>query len=662
MTSLSAWAVTERIDQYTGPIKSGTTLSVVTESGLVAAQSDGTVSGVTLTASITLTANRVMTKPLNVAPGAVITLGAFTLTLPSFSASYTQCFSGSGVILSAGSCNMAMAVWWGSSGAALQQAITAGATAGVPIWIGDRGTTWGLTAGLTLPSHTHLYGDGAVINSVAVTTAAEAKGSLGGNIGLTVNADAATYSVTVSNSAGFVVDEWVLVCSSDKYPYTANYEVDRGEFKRIRAVAGNIIYFATPLEDAYTVGLGATVYHVNWVTDIRISGITFQGVDTEAGDNYGVRLTLVRDSKVDRCQFLGYEYYALSYEQSLEGEAWSNYVDGVQYEGAGGALFYAFVVVDASQNINIHDNIVTKNRHLGVTSAHSSGQGYYGQPLNCVFDHNIAYDMQAGTDGTSYAFEHHGFGKYIRFHGNVVNGACCGAHVDEGGWVDITDNIFTNLSVGGITLADGAATVLNDVKIHGNYISTEVGHGAYHGYGIRYLGPVGCVLTDIDIADNTIVNFNSSGNHGIGFTTNTANRRGLIIRNNSIFSGVLGAQDADSGYGIALINNGGWIVSGNYLSGSRSGIYSNTDTALAHRNVIINNVIEYDNTATAGWSIYVKGDRNLVKGNVIKHGWVGIGVIAGGIDNLVTDNVNIGTVTPIQDGGTTTILRNNDTL
>jgi len=542
--------------------------------------------------------------------------------------------------------------------AAIQAAIDAG-----NLIYFDAGKTYKITATLDLSAgNKTLLGNGAVIDQTGIVSgnkwAMKAVGELSAlTTNLTVNAPVSSYSVTVASSAGFAVDEWVLIHSDAHYDFYNGgaYLVDVGEFVRIRSIVGSVISFTTPTSSSsYDTADTARITKVDFRENINIEGLTFQGSNTAGGDERGLVLQYVNGFNVQNCSFNEQDIYQLELSMSIRGNVTDNRFYGVFYDGATGTIFYGVVVLDSSQYINIGDNIFERVRHGVTTTAKGGGQGAFGQPLYINIHHNQMLDAMAGDAGRSWGFEHHGFGLYISFNNNMVNGGYGGVNIDAGFGCEIIDNVFTNMSHSGIEMG-GSAIRLGNILISGNHVSRETNDIVVDSYGIYVDDAIVTSVNDVIISNNFIVGFDRADSVGI-YISNTPDPRNIVVKNNTVSTGTSG-QDADSGYGIVNYAPETEIV-GNTICNYRQGIFVGTD---ASEVVVKSNIVRFDTNPSAGFSIYCNGDNAVIDTNTLIRPYIGIRIDTDSNNSLVTNNTMKAVVSAaVSDLGTSTTKVNNN--
>lgn len=541
---------------------------------------------------------------------------------------------------------------------AIQNAINAASA----IDFGDESNTYLISSTLDLSAgNKWIHGTGATIDATGLTgggikIAMKAEGALSNTTTLlTANASTTSYSVSVTSATGFAVGDWVLIGSDGTYSFydSVSYLVEVGEFLRIRAISGTTIYFSTPITSAnYLTADSAFITKVNFCENITVQGITFKGPATAAALHSGLVFRYVNGIDVTQCQFNGQDIYQLELGASIRANVLNNRFYGVFYDGITGTIFYGVAVVDCAQYINIGDNIFERVRHAVTTTARSRNQGFYGQPLYINIHHNQMFDAMAGGAGRSWGFEQHGFGAYISFNNNMVNGAYGGVNVDAGFRVEILDNVFTNITHMGVDLGDNA-NALGNIKVSGNHISVETNEIAVNTYGVILQSGV-TDINDIEISNNFVIGINGPSS-GAVYLNSTTTSRGVLIKDNTFVTGG-GTQDSDSNYAVITFAENVQITN-NAIQNYRQGIRLAADNCVAK-----NNTITYGAPAAAGSGILVDGvDYCVVDNNLNINAFVAIGIAAGSNNTLAVNNVSRGAVSSAFNNlGTATTAANNN--
>lgn len=489
---------------------------------------------------------------------------------------------------------------------AIQNAINAESV----LYFGDHTNTYKITDELDLSAgNKHLFGHGATIDMQSIPSGnlwgMKAQGSAGSGTSITSGADVGSYTINLSSTSGFAAGDFVHITSSDNYPYGGgSYNVNKGEIRKIRSLVSNTsITFTTPLLDTYS--SSPVVRPITWVENIHISGLTLQGSNTPARGERGIVLQYVRGFEVSDCKLDGQDQYQIEASSCIYGTIEKNFLRSAYYNGVTGTIFYAIAIVDCSQWINVAHNIGDRARHLVITAARSSGQGFYGQPYYINIHHNHFYDSMAGGAGRSYAYEQHGFGRFVSFNFNTADGCHSGLRLEMPQDCTAIGNIFRNYGYAGI-IVGGSGTAIKNVLIANNLISKYTGEvtgvqGAFRveavGATIENLKFVGNVMTDT---------FNASAANGAGISIGGNTYSDVSIENNQIdagtdanTSGVLAAGSAD---GIEILNN--------QIYRYRQGIALSSSSCIVRGNTIKNSAVQ-----ATGYGLYSNGDRNVFQGN-----------------------------------------------
>lgn len=500
----------------------------------------------------------------------------------------------------------------------LQNAINYAKSIGATLDLGGSQYTYKITTALTGGSNLHIVGGGATINMSAISsgqkTAIVFAGSAGAGVAITSGATENSYTITVGNTSGFAAGDYVQISSGNFYPYGGgSYNVAKGEIVRIRSLVSNTsITFSTPLMDNYTTN--PVVRPVTWVENVSIKGVRFIGLDAPATAQRGVALRYVKEFDVSDNTFIAQDIYQVECASSIIGRINRNNFTGVYYDGVTGTIFYGIAVVDCSQWVEIAGNIGDQVRHLVVTTSRTAGQGFYGQPYWINIHNNISYDSMAGGGGRSYAYEQHGFGRYIMWIGNQAHGCYAGFNMDGG-----QDNVFIGNQICGYgyqgIIIGESGTKTQNVLVANNTIDDytgEVTSGLPAGIRLE----VSDEMSGVTIQDNVITNCTSiaSPNIGQGISIGTSTvMQDVLIKDNKLTTR-LGVESAGTyaiatatavkarfvgneclGWrnGIAIFGNGCQVEGGsirNYSVGATGfGLYSNAGSTI-FKNVHLENI------------------------------------------------------------------------
>ena len=541
---------------------------------------------------------------------------------------------------------------------AIQAAINSGAT----VYFGGPSDTYKITSTLDISNgDINLIGNGATIDATGITSgnkwAMKAVGGLAATTTLlTADASNQTYSITVTSATGFSVNDWVLLSSNDPYTQYSNasYVVYAGEFLCIRSIVGTTITFTTPIVSAptqYTTANSAKITKTAFVENISISGLNFLGSNIAGQGERGLVLQYVKNFNVENCNFTHQDIYQLEVTMSIIGNIVNNTFYGVFYDGTTGTIFYGLVFLDSSQYVNAGDNIFQQVRHAVTTSSKSNGQGGWGQPLYINVHHNQMFDAQAGGAGRSWGFEQHGFGQYISFNNNMVNGCYGGINVDAGFNIEILNNVFTNIWFVGIQIGSTAVNVSN-IFCSGNTVSMETNETAQITYGILLNNTTG-YANSIILNNNFISNINGLNSYGVYIQSSPTNIN-ISIQGNNIIAGESG-QDSDSAYAIAS-NAAEATIANNICTNYRQGIYN-----FGTYSLIKGNTVRYTSNASSGYGIYTIGSNSIIDGNVLIRPYSAIFIAATTSNAVVTNNVIKNYVSAgLTDNGTGTTKVNNN--
>lgn len=523
---------------------------------------------------------------------------------------------------------------------------------------GDSENVYIINSQLDLNDNQTIHGRGATINYSSRTGSTQygirCDGSLSAtSTTLTSNATIGDFTISVTSGSSFVEGDWVLLYSEDTYShYAAAGNFRYGEYLRVYSSTSNSVTFTTPvIEGTYTTGNTATIKKVDFKSGIRIDGLKFVGYNNNSANTNGIGLTYVSDFIVSNCNFEFSDAYAMFIQNSIDGRIYGNKFYGVAAVTSGSAsVHYGVTIVDACSRIDVGSNHFERYRHGVITTATEN----YGQPTYINIHHNTMHNAQAGQYARSWAYEHHGFGRYVSFNHNSCNGGFGGINVDAGFDVVVSNNTFTNLTYYGIHLGDDAA-LLGRIVVSDNFIHQETADVAATSYGI-FLDSVSTSVFDITISDNLISGFNQANSAGMNLTGNSSASRNIIVQGNTLTCDS-NSQDADSGYGI-LCYTDHTTIKNNSIDSYRQGIYINSDDT-----VVQGNTYTFATAASAGYGIYVDAVDNVaVVGNNFMQCYEGIFVNTGATDVIVANNIGIGTVSTFYtDNGTGTVSANNNT-
>jgi putative cofactor-binding repeat protein len=424
---------------------------------------------------------------------------------------------------------------------------------------------------------------------------------------------------------------------------------DYGEILQIRTIASTDVTFATPIINSYTIN--PVLYPVVWMNNIVIDGLDIRGSDTAADGFMGICLRFVKNFSVRNCKISGIDYYGIEINSSIHGEVRNNFIKGVYYDGATGTIFYGIILMNSCQYVNVHGNIGHKNRHLVVTTANTSGQGYYGEPLFINIDGNIFHDPEVGGNGRSYAFENHGFGRFIVWSNNISNGGYSGFNIENGSENTLIGNIIKSYAYSGIIIG-GSGKGATNLCIKDNTISGMTNERA--GHAAILVEAITSTFANLSISGNSIKNpYNSSADEeGIRLRANTYTN--CIIDGNKIYSTV-----DNISYGIYCEAGSDAInIINNSIYGFRNGV-----GVLGDKCIVKGNIVNNSSAKVNGYGLYSSGTESVIQGNIVRYMAAFVNLAAASTSNLFINNQNIDcTDGSITDAGTTNTKRDNDTL
>lgn len=407
-------------------------------------------------------------------------------------------------------------------------------------------------------------------------------GSLGSSLSLSENALEGAASVTLASTSGLSADDWVLIGSAGTLPDgLTGYLANVGEIKRIRTIADGVVTFEDNLFYSYNTSDSAFVKEITFKKNITVSNLTIRGTDSPNGET-GLLLRYAKNVIVENVNFEYVDVNQLQIDSSIYVNVMKNHFWGTYYDGITGNNFYAVVVQNCSQWINVIGNTSVECRHLFVCTANSSGQGLYGQPLFVNVEGNIANHCNA-----SYAYENHGFGRYINIIGNTANKCYNGVHVC-GGYMNIEGNMLYDCSNIGIGLDTGLN--IRDINIKGNQLIR------CSGYSISLSGTATYLINGVTIEGNRIVEYSTSYAIYINQYASNVNVIGNSVKGNG------GA----TGYGICNLSANA-IISNNRIGNKAGGVYNTGNNSIITDN--------HFNVTTQVSGIYNQSDDTTITGN-----------------------------------------------
>jgi hypothetical protein len=459
-----------------------------------------------------------------------------------------------------------------------------------------------------------IRGDGIIDNSV-----------------LSSNATEGAYSVVVTTGEGvkFSAGDYVMLTSEDLYNYPAA-SVKRGEIKQVQSVSTDTITFREAIYETYTTANTAKLNKLSLLENINLTNVKIVGADTEGNLDVGIRCQYVKDISINSCRFENMDLYECALFDTIDFDVSDNYFDGVRYVTTGTG-YYGVVLFNCCQWGTVTNNNGQELRHLVTTS--SSGS-FYGQPYFVVVSNNIAVNSMAGGNTASWAYENHGFGRWIAWNNNIADSCHTGINIEKGDQI-IKGNIFRNCRQNGIYF-DTDGVELKNILIQGNNISKSTTESTSGGvFGISFASSAAQVRENILIDGNIIDGFGFAGRSDFGMRvyTGSGSAKNCVISNN-IFTNPNSYESSDFGL---YIEQPKWSIRNNTIRDYERAITITPDSGGC---VIDGNHIEVTTISSTQSALSLLGNGNIVKDNIFKNVY---GSISGsGILNVIEGNIEIG--------------------
>lgn len=462
---------------------------------------------------------------------------------------------------------------------------------------------------------------------------------------LASNAVAKTYSVTVSTGEGskFAAGDYVLLASEDLYNYPSA-SVKRGEIKQVQAVVGDVVSFREAIYEGYTTANTAKLNKLSMLSNIVLDNVKIIGTNTENNANVGFSANYVNGLVVRNGSFKDIDLYELALYNVVNFDVAANQYDGVRYTGTGTA-FYGIALFNCTQWGTVRANRGEELRHLVVTS--SSGS-YYGQPYFIAICHNVMRNAMAGDGYASWAYENHGFGRFITWANNLADSCHTGINLEKGDQV-VVGNILKNCRISGINI-DTEGREMQNILIANNLIGTvtqESPSGLL--FGISLLTSASQVRENILITGNILHGFSFSGRSDFGLRIYPAsgNAKGCVISNNIIQND--GAYESTD-YGLYL-EQGGWIVRGNTFKDYERAIA--LVASAADNTTIQGNDFSVTSIASTQAQISAAANNCIIVHNIFRNVYRSIANT--GTGNIIHGNSEIAATSPVTDAGTSSV-------
>lgn len=467
---------------------------------------------------------------------------------------------------------------------------------------------------------------------------------------LSANAVEGDYTVTLASGGGaiFSGDSWVQLVAEDAYDFNGSDFVKRGEIKYLlKQPSTDVLQFDTHIYENYTTANSAKVFNVSFIENVTVSGLSFVGIGTEAGNDFGVRAFWVNNLTVKDCHFIDFEFYALAFQNCIHGSARNNYFDGVRYQSSAGSIFYGLVLLNNTQWFTAHGNIGRELRHLVTTTSTATD---YGQPFFGTVSNNVMESAIGGDGFASYAYENHGFGRFINWIGNVADSCWSGFNFEIGDQV-VVGNVIRGCRSNGFLFGDtNAGRNLENIIISNNYVDLATSDSTSPFYGFFFPNNVNSVRRNIIISNNTVTNTNAtnrSAAYGIRILGGLGAADNCTITGNT-FNNVAEASPSDFCLRIEQAN---WTATNNSIRNFQRAVYvaPTADNIVINGNIFVN--VAYTSTLSF---VQIFSNNCAIANNTFKNSYRTITINTGVTGTKISNNTEYSIAQPISDSGTGT--------
>jgi hypothetical protein len=504
--------------------------------------------------------------------------------------------------------------------AAVQNAVNAAATAGLPVYF--PAGTYKVTSTIVLPGNLQIIGAGrsrVTIDGSGLTTAyqpiLQAAGTTGTSTTLSANVAEQSLTCTVASAAAFTAGDYVRLESTAS---TGADGVLAGEILRILSISGTTITFETYTQDAYTTANSAKITKLSMVDGIDISGITIQGqINPATALLCGIQLRLCINARVSDIGIRYCHAFGIDNWESLR----TRITNSDFYYCENDALGYAICNDGAAQ-----DTVVTGCSFVRCKTAieHTGSTGTGGVARRCIFAYNTILGgyragMQSHTGAEDLIFAFNTVDSTIN--DPTYSAAQCDGMNVWGTRMVIVGNVFRGMNrrmiYTGNTSAKALEVLIANNRCRGS--SLEVAYGAGIEIDVSstsYGGTESVIITGNDLVMNS--SQNTYGTIRIeGPASGT--QGGWIITNNKLTS--------SPQYPAILANNlTDFVISGNRLIvlGNGSNAQAVSLSACVD-GVISSNVMKGPGTGTSSSGILAANCTDVAcTGNRIKGFYTGI--------------------------------------
>lgn len=516
--------------------------------------------------------------------------------------------------------------------------------------------TYKISAGLVInSSNVRLRGEpGAVLDFSDVSGTLTAISVTGSGVAdveaLAANVAEGAYTVDVAVGTGttFAAGNYVMLIAEDTYDYNGTFAVKRGEIKKILSISTDEITFDTHVYEAYTTANTASLRLLSLIDNISIDGLEIIGNNVEADNTSAIIIEWTSNFRLTNTKITNFRTYGVATFNSVYTKISGNHFDGVRYTGAG-TNFYAAILMNCTQFAIVQGNSGREIRHLVTTTCSATK---YGQPYFCTIQGNILDNAMGGDAYASFAYENHGFGRWISWIGNIADSCYSGFNIEQGDQI-ISGNIMRGCRYGGIFFGDATAgRTLRNIVVTGNYIGLATSDNTAGFYGIRFLENADSVRENIIIQGNIIHvggNATRDVSYGIIVEAGSGTAYGCQISGNS-FKNPSAYSQYDYGIGIY---QAGWVITGNVFLDFERVLYA----AAAGVNFLNNSISLSGAAASTVYAVEVRGNDCVLIGNVFRNIYRAFYVHTEMTGTQIVGNAQVGSTTAtVGDLGTGTVL------
>lgn len=475
----------------------------------------------------------------------------------------------------------------------------------------------------------------------------KAEGSIVDSSALSTNASEGAYSVVVTAGQGskFSAGDYVLLTSEDIYNYPSS-SVKRGEIKQVQSVATDTVTFRESLYESYTTANTATLRKLSLINNVVLDNVNIIGSNIENHLNIGLSINYVNNLQVINSSFTNNDLYNLALYNTINFSIQNNDFDGVRYTGTG-VSFYGVALLNCTQWGQVSDNRGQELRHLVTTTSSTS---YYGQPYFITVDNNIMRNAMAGDAYASWAYENHGYGRWIVWSNNIADSCYSGINLEKGDQV-VIGNIFKNVRSIGISF-DTDGRELKNILIANNHISKITSDSVSGNLaGIVFQNHASQVRENIIITDNIIEGFGLTGRQDFGMRIYPGSGEGknCIFSNNLVINN--GSYESTD-YGI-YIQQGGWQLRGNTFRDYERciSILSGADNV-----TVSGNNFAVTTISSTQPQLTTASNTNIFTNNIFRNVYRAIHIQAGATTTHCYNNTVLGSSLASVDNGTTSVL------